>query len=664
VAKDRYSFVFLPVLRGEQHGSGSTIEPAGAKIMTEAIRLWHWARCSGWGALVLALVVMSGLTAPVPNTLARPSEATIEAIAAQVEAHPPAGLARGTAVAAPDPAASLLAAKARVQSDFGRVPMHFEPNVGQAAEEVRYLARGAGYSLFLTDTEAVLILRRGRAAGTGVHPETATGAGSKLRSHLGLPAFAGPSYPRIANPLLKPLAPLGELGWEEGDTFDNHHWPVAFGDSPPSPRPLSRLPQSGWSRHRPPDRLAVPEPSDPPQTAVVRMRLDGTNRHPQPKVAGLERQPGISNYYLGNDPAKWRSGVPHYVKVQYDQVYPGIDLVYYGNPRQLEYDLVVAPGADPGQIRLSFAGVDEMRIDGEGNLVLAVAGGEIVQQAPRVFQLVEGQERLVAGRYVMFDEGGASAAGGDTAATLAASPVLGIALASYDAGRPLVIDPVVIYSTYLGGSSGDYGYGIAVDGAGNAYVTGNTYSIDFPTVNARYPSYGGGGSDDAFVTKFDQQGQGPVYSTYLGGNSSDGGSGIAVDGAGNAYVTGTTQSADFPTVNARYPTYGGGSDAFVTKLDPQGQGPIYSSYLGGSSYEDWTAIAVDVAGNAYVTGTTQSADFPTLHARYPNYAGGGTDAFVTQFDLQGQGPVYSTYLGGSSYDFGISIAGNYSATPS
>jgi RHS repeat-associated protein len=394
------------------------------------------------------------------------------------------------------------------------------------------------------------------------------------------------------------------------------------------------------------------------------MRLTGATRNLAPTIAGRERQPGISNYIRGNDPAQWRSGVPHYAKVQYDQVYPGIDLVYYGNPQQLEYDLVVAPGADPGQIRLSFEGVDGMRIDDEGNLVLAVAGGEIVQKAPRVFQLVEGQERLVAGRYVMLDEGSASAAGEGGATTLAASPVLGIALASYDTGRALVIDPVVVYSTYLGGS-GLESYGsanghlasIAVDGAGNAYVTGNTYSTDFPAVNARYPSYGGGGYDDAFVTKFNQQGQGPVYSTYLGGNSSDFGYGIAVDRAGNAYVTGSTSSTDFPTVNAHYPNYGGGSDAFVTKLDPQGQGPIYSTFLGGSSYDGGKGIAVDGIGNASVTGSTLSFDFPTVNARYPNcncvY---GTDAFVTKLDPQGHGPVFSTYLGGYNWDYGEGIA--------
>jgi hypothetical protein len=390
------------------------------------------------------------------------------------------------------------------------------------------------------------------------------------------------------------------------------------------------------------------------------MRLTGATRNPVPAIAGRERQPGISNYIRGNDPAKWRSGVPHYARVHYDQVYPGIDLVYYGNPQQLEYDLVVAPGADPGQIRLSFEGVDGMRIDGEGNLVLAVAGGEIVQKAPRIYQRVAGQELAVAGRYVLLEGGtiGGVARNGDVGMAGAdGERSVGFVLAAYDPAQALVIDPVVVYSTYLGGGSYDRGGAIAVDAAGNAYVTGSTSSADFPTANARYPNLWG--ESDIFVTKLDPQGQGPVYSTYLGGSSYEGSYsvGIAVDAAGNAYLTGTTDSADFPMVNARYPNLRGQRDAFVTKLDPQGQGPVYSTYLGGSSYEDGTGIAVDNMGSAYVTGWTGSIDFPTVNARYPNLWGSG-DAFVTKLDPHGQGPVYSTYLGGSGgyYEWGNAIA--------
>jgi len=315
---------------------------------------------------------------------------------------------------------------------------------------------------------------------------------------------------------------------------------------------------------------------------------------------------------------------------------------------------VVAPGADPGQIRLSFEGVDGMRIDGEGNLVLAVAGGEIVQQAPRVLQRADGKEWTVAGRYVMLNEAGAKAAEVDETAGCGGLLAIGFQLTSYDVTQPLVIDPVVVYSTYLGGSdNNDDGEGIAVDGAGNAYITGRTLSADFPVVSAVYSNNAGG--FDAYATKLDAQGLGPVYSTYLGGSLGDHGSGIAVDGAGNAYITGTTESTDFPTINARYPVLRGGQDAFVTMLDPKGQGPVYSTYLGGSGPDEGNGIAVDGAGNTYVTGETQSADFPAVNGRYPDH-GRFEDAFVTKLDPRGQGPVYSTFLGGRSSDRGFGIA--------
>jgi len=576
---------------------------------------------------------------------------------------------------------------ARIQQVYGRLPMHFEPNLGQAAGEVRYLARGAGYSLFLTDTEAVLVLRKGRAAGPAGEPETAGSVGADARPHAlgGKLALSGPFSPLEGHPGSKPVSasgayPLLKPSPLAGDGWGRKTERLPYGEPPYSPVTNAGPHGSHPSRHQIHDRLAASAPGEPPQAAVVRMRLEGTTRNPAPAVSGLERQPGISNYYLGNDPAKWHSGVPHYARVQYDQVYPGIDLVFYGNPRQLEYDLVVAPGADPGQIRLSFEGVDGMRIDGEGNLVLAVAGGEIVQKAPRIYQRVDGQERVVAGRYVALNEDEVRAAAADATAGRSSMSVLAFQLASYDVARPLVIDPVLLYSTYLGGDFPEAGAAVAVDGAGNAYITGYTASADFPTVNARYPvpgSYvdvdGNSVFRNAFVTKLDAQGQGLIYSTYLGGSLVDRGTGIAVDGAGNAYITGFTASADFPTVNARYPVPGSYVDvdgnsvfynAFVTKLDARGQGPSYSTYLGGRMYDEGTGIAVDGAGNAYVTGVTYSNNFPTVNARYP-VPGSYVDvdgnsvfhnAFVTKLDARGQGPIYSTYLGGRLGDKGTGIA--------
>ena len=224
-------------------------------------------------------------------------------------------------------------------------------------------------------------------------------------------------------------------------------------------------------------------PAVPP--AVVRMKLVGAN--PAPRVSGLEELPGRSNYFIGNDPTKWRTDVPHYAKVQYKDVYPGVDLVYYGNQGQLEYDLVVEPGVDPGGIALSFEGVERLRIDAQGDLVLETPDGEIRQHKPLVYQEVDGARREIAGNYVL--NGGHQ---------------VGFQVAAYDASQPLIIDPVLVYSTYLGGTSFDSGKGIAVNSSGNAYVTGETFSTNFPTASPFQSS--SGGSNDAFVTKFNLAG--------------------------------------------------------------------------------------------------------------------------------------------------------------
>ena len=211
----------------------------------------------------------------------------------------------------------------------------------------------------------------------------------------------------------------------------------------------------------------------------------------------------------------------------------------------------------------------------------------------------------------------------------------------------------LVYSTYLGGSNNDYGSGIAVDSAGNAYVTGFTSSTDFPTLNAIQPT--SGGQYDAFVTKINADGTAYVYSTYLGGSANDNAYGVAADSAGNAYVTGFTASTDFPTVNAIQPTSPGLGDAFVTKINASGNALVYSTYLGGSASDQGNGIAVDSAGNAYITGYTFSADFPTASAVQPNLDG-PVDAFVTKINSSGSALTYSTYLGGSNADYGDGIA--------
>jgi len=395
----------------------------------------------------------------------------------------------------------------------------------------------------------------------------------------------------------------------------------------------------------------------PPKTEqeVVRMKLEGAAA--SAPVAGLERQPGISAYFIGDDPAKWRPEVPHYARVEYKQVYPGVDLVYYGDRRQLEYDFVVAPGADPGRIQLAYQGAAGLRVDESGDLVLATRVGELKQRKPRVWQQIGARRVEVAASYRL------------------AGMRVGVELAFYDRKRPLVIDPALNYSTYLGGGSVDEPKAIAVDAAGAAYVAGDTNSTDFPIANGYQTSFAGGTYDDAFVTKLNAYGgSGSVtlaYSTYLGGSAHDAANAIAVDAAGAAYVAGYTASTNFPTANAYKSSYLGGfdgSDAFVAKLNAYGaSGPVtlaYSTYLGGDLEDSASAIAVDAAGAAYVTGYTSSANFPTLHP-YQAKLGGFDDAFVTKLNAYGgSGSVtlaYSTYLGGSgsdsAYAIGVDAAG-------
>jgi hypothetical protein len=362
---------------------------------------------------------------------------------------------------------------------------------------------------------------------------------------------------------------------------------------------------------------------------VERMKLIGAN--PKPRFEPLDKQPGISNYFIGNNPEKWRTNIPNYGKVALKDVYPGIDLVFYGNERQLEYDWVVAPGADPKLIHVKWEGASQVTRNSSGDLVLSAS---LVEHKPVILQegkRIEGGY-AVHGRQVAFE------------------------LARYDPSKPLVIDPVLTYSTYLGGGGVDQGRAIAVDGSGNAYVTGFTSSTDFPSGNSVQTKYGGG-TFDAFVTKINAAGSARVYSTYLGGDVTEQGTGIAVDGSGNAYITGFTNSFDFPTSKAIQSAFGlGAEDAFVTKIDAAGSTLVYSTYLGGGATDLGEGIGVDSAGNAYVTGYTNSNDFPTKNSLQATNGGSGYDAFVTKINAAGSAYLYSTYLGGSGDEFGQGIA--------
>ena len=386
------------------------------------------------------------------------------------------------------------------------------------------------------------------------------------------------------------------------------------------------------------------EPAPAP-SSVLRMKLAGANS--APRVEGLGELPGKSNYFIGNDPQKWRTDVPTYARVKYEAVYPGVDLVYYGTEqRQLEYDFSVAPGADPKAIRLSFEGAEKLEVDEQGDLLLHLAGKELRMHKPVVYQEQGGARQEIAGRYARTGE-----------------QEVGFEIAAYDEARPLVIDPVLAYSTYLGGSGQDSGLGIAVSAHGDAFVTGLTTSPDFPT-KPDGAKIGPGGSVDAFVSKLDAAGQ-LVYSTYLGGSNDENlystfdiYSGIAVNSAGNAYVAGLTTSPNFPTTpGAKQPNYGGGSaDAYVTVLNTTGNALVYSTFLGGDGWEGGHSIAVDAAGNAYVAGAVLPGNLPIPPTTSNDAPKGAYDGFVAILSPTGSNLSFFSYLGGSGWDGAAGVA--------
>jgi hypothetical protein len=397
--------------------------------------------------------------------------------------------------------------------------------------------------------------------------------------------------------------------------------------------------------------------SEPAADAVLRMKIRGATG--SARVSGIAELPGRSHYFIGNDPAAWRTDVPTYGSVRYESVYPGVDLVFHGsNQRQLEYDFVVAPGADPARIRLAFEGTEAMRLDEAGDLVLSTAGGEVIEKRPVAYQEIAGSRRTVDVRYERKGR-----------------QEVAFRVEAYDRREPLVIDPVLVYSTYLGGSSTDGAGAIALDSAGNVYVGGGTNSADFPASNPLQAHVATPSHPVAFIAKLSPSGDSLVYSTYLDGRSplgSAGVSGIAVDATGSVYVTGSTDSADFPTVNPVQASLtpglsnGAGIDAFVAKLSPEGNALVYSTYLGGSCVDAGTAIAVDAAGNAYVTGGTGgifeliygancTGGFPTANA-FQSARGGRGDVFLAKLPPSGRPLVYSTYLGGAANEIGTGIA--------
>jgi Beta-propeller repeat len=398
------------------------------------------------------------------------------------------------------------------------------------------------------------------------------------------------------------------------------------------------------------------------RSATLRMTLLGANS--ASKVVGVEELPGKTNYFIGNNPKKWRTNVATYAKVKYNDVYPGVDLVYYGNQGgQLEFDFVVAPGADPKAIQLAVGAMSpspnggqrpKPQIDAHGDLVMQAKGGEISFRKPVVYQQDnDGHRWGIDGGYLL-----------STAQSKTKNPKTRISfeVASYDHSRPLVIDPAIAYSSLLGGTSGQsYASGVAVftdpvTGHDYAYVSGVTCASDFLTVNPEQPTFGGGYNPyvgcDGFVTKFDPSASGTasvVYSTFLGGSEPDGATGIVVDSNGDAYVVGLTGSTDFPTMNAFQGAIRSGQNAFLAKLSADGSTLLFSTYFGGSGSDAANAIALDSAGRAYIAGWTSSSDLPTLNG-FQSSLPSNVSAFVAVFDTTRAGAsslLYSTYLGGA-----------------
>jgi hypothetical protein len=387
------------------------------------------------------------------------------------------------------------------------------------------------------------------------------------------------------------------------------------------------------------------------QSRTVTLAFAGASR--APVIVGRHALPGKSNYFIGKDPKKWRTNLPSYSEVLYKTVYPQIDLLYHANRRQLEFDFLVAPHADTGAIELSLEGASELRVDNNGNLLLNIDGGEIRFNKPHLYQ-PQGTASNSGSRKTLAD--------GEYIVT---GSRIKFRLPSYDPNRALLIDPVLSYSTFLAGSSDNFGNAIAVDGFGNAYVTGGTTSSDFPTTpRAFQPTYQGdngfgyqGVVGDVFVTKLNATGSRVIYSTYIGGSGGDSAYGIVLDPQGNAYLTGGTNSPDFPhTAGAWQPECCGLNDVFVTKLNPTGSALIYSTHIGVSGEGTrGFGIAVDSIGAAYITGNA-GPGFPTTPGALKTDCNCFTNGFVMKLNPHATAAAYSTFLGGSSVDYGESIA--------
>ena len=471
-------------------------------------------------------------------------------------------------------AVNILSASAQLAAPAGGgVPFYFEENRGQANVPAQFIARGRNYQFLISPAGAQIVL---------------------CKTTVGVPA-----------------------------AFD----PVA---------------------------LAVPGKIS---TRAVRMQFVGADV--QARIRGENGLSGKINYLIGNNSAKWQTGVPTFAKVRVAEIYPGVNLVYYGNQKQLEYDFTVAPEANPETIAIHFDGADKISVNENGELVLTLGKDEIRQPAPLIYQTAGGGRKEISGGYKMLD-----------------AQTVAFTVGKYDRELPLVIDPVLSYSTYFGGNSGDEALAVAVGTGGFVYVAGETFSTQFSTPGSFQTNFQGGSfSGDAFVAKFGNAGTNLIYLTYLGGSADDAAFGLTVDGAGDAFVTGFTDSGNFPVTNAIYKNISGKSDpvthfypvdAFVAELNPGGSNLVYSTYLGGNGSDAGISIAADSTGNAYVTGLTYSTNFPTTNALVLQLAGttnpvmnhlaGSVNGFVAKIGAGGSPLIYSTYFGGTNADQGNGIA--------
>ncbi|MBP6820235.1 MAG: SBBP repeat-containing protein [Acidobacteria bacterium] len=446
------------------------------------------------------------------------------------------------------------AGKAKAIENYGKLPLSFEPNQGQADPAVQFLSRGNSYTLFLTGNEAVMALR----------------------------------------------------GSEK-------------------------------------------------QNGFLKLQLVGANAAPQ--VEGRDPLEGKSNYLLGNDKSKWHVDIPTFGKVRQGEVWPGVDMVWYGNQRTLEYDFIVKPGVDPEQIKLMFEGAQKLRLDAAGNLTLKTQAGELTQKAPVVYQDTEQGRKIIAGKYL-----------------LKSHNEVGFEIGDYDASRPLVIDPQLLYSSFAGGSSTDEVSAVAADALGNSYLVGTTFSTNIP-VKGAFQSQINGTDSDVFILKLNANGTNSVYCTYLGSHNQDLGRDIALMSNGQVCLTGTTKTlgtADFPTTSNAYQGNGTfascllsfcrGNDAFVTVLNAAGNGLVYSSYYGGSSFgfsnfDNGKSIAVDNTGRIFIAGATVSTNLPVKNGFQKSLSTFAlADVFIAVFDPAKSGNdslLYSSYLGGSGVDAAI-----------